>query len=86
MYRVLLILATNSYVKHNCHKLILIPAFKDTLHMNQYLNPQFYTSWLSSLWENFIQVASNKVTLIEIAIIIIALLIAHMVARPSIRR
>jgi len=54
--------------------------------MNQYLNPQFYTSWLSSLWENFIQVASNKVTLIEIAIIIIALLIAHMVARPSIRR
>ena len=54
--------------------------------MNQYLNPQFYTSWLSSLWENFIQLASNKVTLIEIAIIIIALLLAHMVARPSIRR
>ena len=54
--------------------------------MNQYLNPQFYTSWLSPLWENFIQFASNKFTLIEIAIIIIALLLAHMVARPSIKR
>ncbi|MDX2452596.1 mechanosensitive ion channel family protein [Desulfosarcina sp.] len=54
--------------------------------MNQYLDPQFYVSWLSSSWQNFIQLASNTSTLLEIATIIIALLLAYIVARPSIRR
>lgn len=54
--------------------------------MNQYLDPQFYMSWLSSIWQNFIQLASNTSTLLEIAIITIALLLAYIVARPSIRR
>jgi small-conductance mechanosensitive channel len=54
--------------------------------MNQYLDPQFYTSLFTSLWHKFMQFVLNTDILLEVILIIIALLSAHTVARPIMRR
>ena len=54
--------------------------------MDKYVDPQYYISWLSSLWYKFLQLVIDTSTLLEIAIVSIALLMASMLARPILKR
>jgi small-conductance mechanosensitive channel len=54
--------------------------------MEKYTDPQFLLSWISSLWRHLIEVATNTATLLEIGVIIIALLVACLIARPLKKR
>lgn len=50
--------------------------------MEKYIDPTFLISWISSFWNHFIEVVVNTNTLIEIGVIIVALLLAYLIARP----
>ena len=54
--------------------------------MEKYIDPQFLLSWISSLWNESYRLVTNTNTLLEVAVIIIGLLLAHLVARPLIKR
>jgi small-conductance mechanosensitive channel len=54
--------------------------------MEKYIEPKFLISWLSSLWHHFIDVVTNTRTLLEVAVIIVALLMAYLIARPLRKR
>jgi small-conductance mechanosensitive channel len=54
--------------------------------MEKYTNPQFFVSWISSLWHHFVGVVTNTDTLIEVAVIIVVLFMACLIARPLKKR
>jgi small-conductance mechanosensitive channel len=54
--------------------------------MEKYIDPTFLLSQLSGLWQWFTRVAITTNTLIEFGIIVIGLLLAHLLARPLIKR
>jgi small-conductance mechanosensitive channel len=54
--------------------------------MEKYTDPQFFVSWISSLWHHFVGVVTNTDTLIEVAVIIVVLFMAFLVARPLKKR
>jgi small-conductance mechanosensitive channel len=54
--------------------------------MEKYTNPQFFVSWISSLWHHFVGVVTNTDTLIEVAVIIVVLFMAFLIARPLKKR
>jgi threonine/homoserine/homoserine lactone efflux protein len=55
--------------------------------MEKYTNPQFLISWIKSLWHHFIAVVTNTKTLLEVAVIIVAaVLMAYLLARPLKKR
>jgi small-conductance mechanosensitive channel len=54
--------------------------------MDKYIDPQVILSWILSLWHHLIEVVTNTDTLLEIGVIIAALLLAYLVARPLKRR
>lgn len=54
--------------------------------MEKYTNPQFLISWITSLWHHFIEVVTNIKTLLEVAVIIVALLMAYLLAHPLKKR
>jgi small-conductance mechanosensitive channel len=54
--------------------------------MEKYIDPQFFISWISSLWRRFVGVVTNTDTLIEVAVIMAAVLIACLIARPLKKR
>jgi hypothetical protein len=54
--------------------------------MEKYIDPQFFISWISSLWHHFIGVVTDTDTLIEITVIIVVFLMAHLIARPLKKR
>lgn len=54
--------------------------------MEKYTDPQFFVSWISSLWHHFVGVVTNTDTLIEVAVIVVALLMAYLIAHPLKKR
>jgi small-conductance mechanosensitive channel len=54
--------------------------------MTQYSDPQFYISWFSSHWQNLVALVLNVNTLLEVALITLALALGQIIARPSITR
>lgn len=54
--------------------------------MEKYTDPQFLYSWLSSLWHQFVGVVTNTKTLLEVAVIVVALLMAYLITRPIRKR
>jgi len=54
--------------------------------MGKYTDPQFFVSWISSLWHHFVGVVTNTDTLIEVAVIIVALFMAYLIAHPLKKR
>jgi len=54
--------------------------------MEKYIDPQFFISLISSIWLHFVEVVTNTNTLIEVAVIIVALLMACLLARPLKKR
>jgi small-conductance mechanosensitive channel len=54
--------------------------------MEKYIDPTFLISWISSLWHHFVEVVTNTNTLLEVAIILVALLMAYLIARPLKKR
>jgi hypothetical protein len=54
--------------------------------MEKYINPQFLLSWISSRWHHLLEVVTNTDTLLEIGVIIAALLLAYLIARPLKKR
>jgi small-conductance mechanosensitive channel len=42
--------------------------------MEKYIDPKFLISWMSSLWHRFIEVTTNTDTLIEVAVVLVALI------------
>jgi small-conductance mechanosensitive channel len=54
--------------------------------MENYIDPKIIMSWISSLWVRFVEVVSNTKTLLEVAVIIVALLAAYLVAGPLKKR
>jgi small-conductance mechanosensitive channel len=53
--------------------------------MDQYLDPQFILSWITSLGQRFFKLATNTDTLLEILVVVGGLLLAHLIARPLIK-
>ena len=49
--------------------------------MEKYIDPKLLISWISSLWQHLVDVVANTNTLLEAAVIIVALLMAAMIAR-----
>ncbi len=54
--------------------------------MEQYLDPKFIIAWIISQWQRFVKLATNTDTLLEILVVVGGLLIAHLIARPLIKR
>jgi len=54
--------------------------------MEKYIDPQFLLSWILSLWHYLLGVVTNTDTLLEVGVIIAALLLAYLIARPLKRR
>jgi small-conductance mechanosensitive channel len=54
--------------------------------MGKYTDPQFVVSWILSLWHHFVGVVTNTDTLIEVAVIVVALLMAYLIAHPLKKR
>jgi small-conductance mechanosensitive channel len=50
--------------------------------MEKFFDPKFLISWMLSVWHRFIDVTTNTDTLIGIAVVIVALLMAWLIARP----
>ena len=54
--------------------------------MEKYTDPQFFIAWVTSLWHQFVGVVTNTDTLIEVAVILVALLMAYLIASPVKKR
>lgn len=54
--------------------------------MEKYIDPKFLISWIASLWQHFVEVVTNTKTLLEVAVIIVALLMAYLLAYPLKKR
>jgi hypothetical protein len=65
--------------------IFFIPSEKSGV-MEKYLDPKFLLSWMASLWQHFIDIVTNTNTLLEIGVICVALLIAHLIAAPLRKR
>lgn len=54
--------------------------------MEKYIDPKFLISWIASLWQHFVEVVTNTKTLLEVAVIVVALLMAYLLAYPLKKR
>lgn len=54
--------------------------------MEKYLDSKLVVAWLSSRWDQLYQVVTNTDTLLAVTVIVVALLLAHLLARPLTRR
>lgn len=54
--------------------------------METFFDPQWLLSWISSVWQHVITVVTNTQTLLEVAVIIAAVVMACLIARPLKKR